>query len=295
MNPRIDPFTWPTYSKLLQCAATSAAVLLLVGCSLVQVAYNNLDWVIPWYVDDYVTLRGPQERLLNELVRKELGWHRTTQLPRYAAWLEELSQDVASGFTDARLTQHLARFEEFRKALMLETATHTATLLATLSQAQIEELFDNFEAYNRRFYEEYIGESPEELQQRRIERMEGVFADWLGPLTARQRAAIAHWSRQRGSIAPALLAYRERWQARLGELLVYRTDEPRFTRDMQLLFVNPHLYSPATYLEKRERNIVLGKELFLAIMDEATPAQRARLRQKLEKYARDVIQLSLQT
>lgn len=286
---------FPHPAKLLQFAAVWVAVTLLVGCSLVQLAYNNLDWLIPWYVDDYITLRGPQERLLDELVRKELGWHRTTQLPQYAAWLEELSQDVASGFTDARLTQHLDRFEEFRKALMLETATHTAALLATVSQAQVVELFDNFETYNRRFYEKYIGESQEELQRRRIDRMEGIFADWLGPLTARQRAALEHWSRQRGSIAPEILAYRQRWQARLGELLLYRTDEPRFTRDMQLLFVNPHLYSPPTYLEKRERNIMLGKELFLAIMDEATPAQRARLRQKLEKYARDFIQLSLQT
>jgi hypothetical protein len=272
-----------------------AAVVLLDACSFFELTYNNLNWIIPWYVDDYIALNHQQENLLDELIKKELRWHRSTQLPLYARWLRELNRDLESGFTDAKVTGHLARFEEFREALMRETATHTATLLATASDSQIDEIFGNFKDYNREFFDAYIGRSPEELQRNRLERMEGHFGDWLGPLTKTQRAAIDHWSRQRGSIAPDVYAYRKQWQERFRAVLIYRKNEERFTKDMQLLFANPHLYSPPAYLAKRKRNVELGKELFLAITKAATPAQRERLRKTLETYARDFEQLSLQS
>lgn len=295
MMQRIDLPQRTTHHNALRLAAVSLSVLLVVGCSLVQLAYNNLAWVIPWYVDDYITLNARQASLLDDLIQQELHWHRTTQLPAYAQWFRELSGDVKAGFTDATVSRHLERFEEFRKALMQETATHLATLVATTSDAQIAELFDNFDDYNRRFSNEYIDRPPDELQQNRLERTEGIFADWLGPLTKTQRAAIANWSRQRGSIAPEVLAYRKQWQMRFREVLKQRAHKARFSEELWSLLVTPHLYSPTTYLEKRERNIELGKELFLAIINDATPTQRDRLRETLEKYARDFEQLSLQT
>jgi len=272
-----------------------AAVVLLDACSFFQITYNKLNWIIPWYVDDYITLSHQQALLLDELIKKELRWHRSTQLPLYAQWLRELNRDVESGFTDAKVTQHLARFEEFREALMRKTATHVATLLATASDSQIDEIFGNFKAYNQEFFDTYIGQSAEELQRNRLERMEGHFGDWLGALTKTQRAAIEHWSRQRGSIAPDVYAYRKQWQERFRAVLASRENAERFTKDLQLLFAKPHLYSPPAYLAKRKRNVELGKELFLAIMKAATPAQRERLRKTLETYMHDFEQLSLQS
>jgi len=295
MMQRIDLPQRKKHHNALRLAAVSLSAVLIVGCSLVQLAYNNLTWVIPWYVDDYITLNRRQASLLEDLIQRELHWHRTTQLPAYAQWFRALSGDVKAGFTHAKVNRHLERFEEFRKALMQETATHLATLLVTTSDAQIAELFDNFDGYNRRFSNEYIDRPPDELQQNRLERVEGIFADWLGPLTKTQRAAIDHWSRQRGSIAPEVLAYRKQWQTRFHEVLEQRAHNGQFTEELRSLLVTPHRYSPPTYLEKRQRNIELGKELFLAIVNDATPAQRERLRETLKKYARDFEQLSLQT
>ena len=258
------------------CRAIFLVVILgplLGGCSLLQLTYNNLNWVIPWYLDSYITLNERQEVLLDQLIRKELHWHRTTQLSHYAGWLRELSQDVEVGFNEEKVTRHLGRFEEFRTALMQETATHAAALLATTTEKQIDELFENFTSYNQKFFETYIGQPPEKLQRNRLERMEDLFADWLGALTKGQRAAIRHWSQQRGSIAPEVLAYRKMWQARLRTILTHRKATVRFTADLRELLVEPHRYSPANYLAKRERNVELGKELFLSIMKESTPSQ----------------------
>jgi len=271
------------------------ALLLLGACSLLQLTYNNLNWVIPWYVDDYIALNDQQEDLLDTLIKKELRWHRTTQLPLYARALRQLSGDVESGFTDAKITVYVTDFERARKALMQETATHLATLLRTASDKQLDDMFGKFEEYNKEFFETYIGRSPEELRRRRRERMEGTFSRWLGPLTKTQRGAIDHWNQQHGSIAREVFTYRKQWMMRFRTVLSYRRDPERLTKDLQQLFVEPHLYSPPTYLAKRKRNITLGKKLFLAVMNAATNAQRERLRETLDSYARDFEQLSLQS
>lgn len=270
------------------------AILPLAACSLLQLTYNNLNWVIPWYVDDYIVLNNQQEALLDELIKQELRWHRKTQLPLYARFLRQLSRDLAS-LTPTKVDQQIADFEEFRKALMQQTATHLATLLETTSDSQLDDMFAKFAAYNKEFYETYIGQSAAKLQRNRLERMEGIFRSWLGPLTKTQRAAIDHWTRQRGSIAREVFTYRKQWLARFRTVLSYRDEAERFSKDLQLLFVKPHLYSPPTYLAKREQNITLGKELFLQIINAATPAQRERLQGTLDSYARDFEQLSLQT
>ena len=296
MTRRIHPIRKPRRPQSLWFRIVWIIVILpLAACSLLQLTYNNLNWVIPWYVDDYIVLNNQQKTLLDELVKQELRWHRKSQLPLYARFLRQLNRDLESGLTPAKVTRHIAGFEQFRTALMQETATHLATLLGTTSNDQLDGMFTKLEEYNKEFFATYIGQSPEELQRNRLERMEGIFSSWLGPLTKIQRAAIDHWTRQRGSIAREVFTYRKQWSARLRTVLAYRKDSTRFTKDLRLLFVKPHLYSPPTYLDKRERNIALGKELFLAIMAAATPAQRERLQAFLESYARDFEQLSLQS
>ena len=40
---------------------TLALLLLLGACSGTTFVYNRLDFLLPWYVDDYAELNGEQE------------------------------------------------------------------------------------------------------------------------------------------------------------------------------------------------------------------------------------------
>mgnify|MGYP000627303891 FL=1 len=62
--------------------ALALALILLVGCSN-QMAYNHFDWLVSWYVDDYVELNNQQEEKLQAGLNSLLVWHRQDELPVY--------------------------------------------------------------------------------------------------------------------------------------------------------------------------------------------------------------------
>ena len=65
------------------------ASVLLTGC-VVRIAYGQLEWLTRWSVESYLDLNDGQERLVREIIGRNLAWHRATELPQYAAYLREL-------------------------------------------------------------------------------------------------------------------------------------------------------------------------------------------------------------
>ena len=57
---------WPV---LLLC-------VFLAGCSATRLVYNQIDWILVWYISDYFTLEDEQEDLLKESVERNMEWHR---------------------------------------------------------------------------------------------------------------------------------------------------------------------------------------------------------------------------
>ena len=81
--------------------------LLLVGCST-KFTYNNLDWLIHWYVDDYVELSDRQENLFDEHFANWLNWHRSEELAKYVKHLKSLKADVENErLTAESISDHL--------------------------------------------------------------------------------------------------------------------------------------------------------------------------------------------
>lgn len=62
-------------TKLLLVIAFS---FLLSACSS-SFIYNNLDWLLYWYLDDYITLTSEQRSQLDDRVETWQAWHRITQ------------------------------------------------------------------------------------------------------------------------------------------------------------------------------------------------------------------------
>ena len=72
--------------------------LLLGGCST-SFTYNHLDWLIPWYVDDYVDLSRDQKQFLKGELAPILEWHREEELVRYIAILDQVENDLTHKVT----------------------------------------------------------------------------------------------------------------------------------------------------------------------------------------------------
>ncbi|MCP3673424.1 MAG: hypothetical protein GY829_02975, partial [Gammaproteobacteria bacterium] len=49
--------------------------IFITACMGVKFTYNNLDWVIPWYLDDYLSLNDQQEEVFDSQLEALLLWH----------------------------------------------------------------------------------------------------------------------------------------------------------------------------------------------------------------------------
>ena len=76
--------------------------LLVAGCTM-SFTYNHLDWLIPWYVDDYVDLSRQQRQLLQGQLGPVLQWHREEELERYLEILDQIEADLAGEVSAAQV------------------------------------------------------------------------------------------------------------------------------------------------------------------------------------------------
>ena len=86
---------------------TLVACLLLTwlaGCSSTQFFYNRLDFFVPWYLGDYVSLDRSQDALLENELQPFLAWHRQDELPRYIELLQQAESSLDQPVTREQLT-----------------------------------------------------------------------------------------------------------------------------------------------------------------------------------------------
>ncbi|MEE4377436.1 MAG: DUF6279 family lipoprotein [Candidatus Competibacteraceae bacterium] len=266
-------------------------LLLLNGCGL-KFYYNRLDWFIPWHVESYMSLSDEQQQLLEQSLDQHLRWHRTTQLPTYAHWLQTLSADWQNGLDMTELNTHQAILEDYWQALVLQVTPDTAELLTLASDRQIADLFVNLEEKNQEYYDEYAALPPLELRRKYTQFAIKQFNRWLGQVTPEQNQLITQWSERIELTAADRLRYRRQWQAGLRELLSRRQDSDFFETALEQYFQFSGFDRPAHYQLKLEKNRAAFKALILDIDATLTPQQKRYLLQRLASFAEDFQQLA---
>lgn len=267
-------------------------VLVLSACG-VRYMYSQLDWLVPWYVRDYVTLDAEQRALLDVRLAERLDWHCECQLPGYSAWLRGVAANVGEMRLDRiQLEQQAVQAEAFVRALMEALADDVPVLLAALSDAQVVELFGNLEDLNRKVRAEHIDAPAAALSVRQGERMERRLRRWFGRLNADQRELVRIWRTQLTPVTEEWFANRMDWQRRLQEALSQRHDRPVFERLLAELLIHPDAAWSARYRAGVMRNRALTLALLADIHALATPRQRDRLLHEIDTLARQFDRLA---
>jgi hypothetical protein len=268
--------------------------IVLAGCGP-RLVYPHLDWLIPWYVSDYISLDSDQKTMLEDRLSKLLDWHCRAQLPAYATTLRALGRDLANSsepVDTATLKTYNTRLMALWKALLQKIGPDITAILATATDAQIDELFHNLDKQNQKFKKEYVDLPPDELIQNREERMVKRTKYWISKLNPEQKQAVSDWSSQLVPIAGDWIQNRERIQSEARRLLGQRRDNPEFRTAIQELIVNPESIRTAEYQRKIDINTAVTIELLVQLNQLLTEKQRSYLLDRIESLAADFGTLS---
>ncbi|MFT6268931.1 MAG: hypothetical protein ACJAVV_001749 [Alphaproteobacteria bacterium] len=269
-------------------------VLLLGGCSA-KFAYNNVDWLIYWYLDDYVELNNEQEDMFDDMLSSWKLWHKQDELPQYQSQLEDIVADIKSkNINEQTIISHRERARGHWVRARAHLAPDLVRLGATLSQDQVIYLFANLEKKNVEDDEEMLESSTldsEERAKKWVKRNQKGIKKWLGKLSEEQKEHISTFYDSFESTGPYWTEYKREYQQQLREVFALSTRDETFQERLHELVVDPEQFRTPEFQSAMEVNTQASTEYMIGIMALSTDKQINRLLDEISEFQKDLISL----
>ncbi|MFG0723681.1 DUF6279 family lipoprotein [Pseudomonas sp. GLN_6] len=276
---------WPAVKSLLLLLCLS---LLISACSRAGLAYRNLDWLVPWRLNDYLNLDSQQRAWLKPRVQTHLQWHCSAELPRYIEWLQTTESILAQPQPDsAQLLEQFAQFDAALKRIGIEITPTAIELLQGLSEQQVNELYAAMDEDNLEDRQDFLDPPLATQISERQTRMQERLRPWLGRLNTAQTDHIATWANSLGEQNRLWLENRQLWQAELRKVVAER-DSADFAERLTPLLQQRERYYSDEYRASYGRSRQALATLFSQLLSSSDEAQRERLSHRLRDLRRDL-------
>lgn len=266
------------------------AVLVLLGCSTIQFAYNNIDWFLLDKADHYLSLTDAQRELAEQLVAARMEVHRREELPVYVATLKEVRAMLADKLTADELAIIREKIPALYRHTMRGTIPGIVQLLTAIDDGQIDHLQARFEERNREFESEFMADSLQVRRERRVERSTGMAEFFTGPLRPEQVALIAHHRNPMPLTADDWLAYHQVRQQKLLAMLRRRATAQEL-EDFLIAWWVDLADQPPALKRKMKTNTDAWSQMMLELDTTLDAQQRQKLLDKLDLFINELGEL----
>jgi hypothetical protein len=171
------------------------AALLLGGCSVTRLAYENADTYLRWQANRFFDFEGEAAAELDRRIAGFLAWHRAHALPEYAKFADEAGRRMLRGIKRADLEWAYDSFRAQVRGALGTAGREIAPLLDRLSSEQIAHLESRLAEENRKFAREQLQGNVEERSERRFKRNLKRLEEWFGPLDDAQAERVRRYAR----------------------------------------------------------------------------------------------------
>lgn len=267
--------------------------LALSSCSMVRVAYNQAPDLLYWWLDGYFDFTEAQSLRVREDLAALQQWHRRTELPAYARTLHKLQKLAPADVAPAQVCEVLEAARERALALADALEPTIIALAPTFSAAQLAHVERQFDKRNRKWREEWIDATREELAARRFKQALERAERFYGRLDEPQRTAVRASLQASPFDAHKTLAETLRRQRDALQTLRLLPRQPApdhaATQAMLRALFERSMNSPdAAFREYLEQLTRSGCAAVALLHNSTTPAQRTRAVQTLKGYEDDL-------
>ena len=282
--------------SLVKRAIIGWLLLALTGCSAVRLGYSNGAQLAWWWLDGYVDFSREQAPLAKQGIERWFEWHRSTQLPDYAALLAEAGSQMLEPTTPALACRWQARLREALDPALDRAVELAAELVPGLGEAQLQHLELRYAKGNDEMRSDFLQPDPAVRQResirRTVERAERLY----GPLEETQRRVVEAGVAASPFDPEMWLAERQRRQRDtvqlLRRLLAERADRDQRLAAMRLLALRTERSPDPEYRAYQMRLAEYNCAFMARIHNASTPAQRRQARDNLKGWEADLRALS---
>jgi hypothetical protein len=246
--------------------------------------YNNIDWLLYWYVGDYIDFSSDQKATLDERIASWQNWHRSTELQKYQTQLKSLKIKLDVG--PLNQGQWLSEFDEAQQHLhrfRTKIAPELADIAQQLSPEQISEILSTWKEKRQERQFEFDGQTDEERSRRREERLVESVEDNIGKLDQRQANIVKKYVLQFIPTSNERTAYQTTLQYAIRDIFANR-NRPDFKQQLTALISNLDQYKTPQYQKDSEHNKRLYAKMLADLNVTLSQEQKRKLDAQLEEW-----------
>lgn len=266
-------------------------IVIVTACSF-KTLYNQLDYLIPSYVEGMVTLDDALEEKVEQRTLLLINWHRNTQLRQYADWLNEIQLELGPELTATQLQKHIVTLETFWSSLSIKVNEEMVVLLPLLDAGQRDELFENIADKNDDFRDDYIDLNESERIESYTDSLLDTYENWLGDLTEDQQQNIETAAGKLHSGAELRLQQRLLWQRSIKEIIDNNDPGEKKSERLRRFLANFDSDDNARLLAVTNANKHIITQLTLQIAHSLTAEQKQYFISKTDDYIRIFTELA---
>ena len=261
---------------------------LLSACSSTQFIYTFVDRYIQDEIEYFIDLNEEDKVLLSQKVSEMVSWHRTSMLPSYANYLDEIAKKLEEVY-DEKVLVNMALA---KGRLLIEQTVHGLTPYASkfLVRYQTSEDIKFIEKKMKKRRQERLEEfskSNETRYEDRVDRLTSNFERFFGTLSDEQLILLkAH---AQATLDDEITRFENRTmrQKIFIKFLYTQPKESELTSYLNKLLIRGHLLTNPSYEAFSEVSLKRFETLLVKMISNSTSNQRKIMIRKLRSYAND--------
>jgi len=167
-----------------------ALTFLISSCSSIQIAYNQADFLLKWWLDDYIDFTDDQEKFYAQAIPTLLKKHRQEELPKALQKLRQLKAKLDSPLSEEEGTLIVHELKTLSKESIYLAQDDLAKLALTLQVKQLQHLQNTFNKSNLKFQNDYLKGNADERLNKRLEKIVERTESFTGDLSKSQKTQL---------------------------------------------------------------------------------------------------------
>jgi hypothetical protein len=275
--------------RFRRCAAIGLLAALLAGCgTALRIAYNNSDVAVRYMAHEYFDLHGDQSEAFRVQLARFHAWHRSEELPRYAALLESAAQRVEQGLEQDDVTWAIANIRERAKTLTGQAVAEASPVMTMLGPENLAAFERKLEANNTKYAKQFATGDERRDERARAKRVRERLEEWLGRLTAEQEERVAAYVASMPRLSANALEDRKRRQQALIELLETWQGKPELPGKVRAFLLDWEAERGPEYARLVREQEARFVQLMVDLDRMLTPKQRAAAVERLRRNAHEL-------
>jgi hypothetical protein len=178
----------------LTCAVFCS--FLLSSCSSIQLAYNQIDFLLKWWIDDYVDLTAEQSQMYDQAIPLVVKKHRQEELPKALQLIRQLRTKVEQPLQiddGINIVKDIKSFSRTSINLLQDDAVNLAL---SLQAKQFTYMENAFAKSNKKFQNDFLKGTTEDRLEKRVEKIIERTESFSGNLSKSQKTQIKEIARE---------------------------------------------------------------------------------------------------